>query len=439
MRAVDILEKRRLGEELNSDEISFFINGYVDGTIPDYQASAFLMSCCFNQLTARETRDLTEVMRTSGDTIEFGSKIDGYTVDKHSTGGVGDKTTLVLGPLVAACGLKVAKMSGRGLGHTGGTLDKLEAIDGLSTELSGDHFLDIVNEIGIAVCGQTGNIVPADKKLYALRDVTATVEDTSLIAASIMSKKLAISNQGLVLDVKTGDGAFMKTLDGAVDLAKCMVEIGRLMQRDVIALVTEMGIPLGRTVGNSLEVLEAIQTLKGQGPEDLVKLCCELGGRLLRLGGIVSDNESGYDRILSSISDGSGLHKFEQMVEAQGGSLISLHNLEISSKTVDVVAESGSYVRGMNALSFGNGAMKLGAGRARKDDEVDFTVGLVINKKVGDFVNQGESLCTIHYNDDTKLDEVKQQIYNAYDFSAEAQPNPKIILAEVDEKGSRFY
>ena len=219
------------------------------------------MSCCFNQLTARETRDLTEVMRTSGDTIEFGNKIQGYTIDKHSTGGVGDKTTLVLGPLVAACGLKVAKMSGRGLGHTGGTLDKLEAIDGLSTELSGDRFLHIVNEIGIAVCGQTGNIVPADKKLYALRDVTATVEDTSLIAASIMSK-LAISNQGLVLDVKTGDGAFMKTLDGAVDLAKCMVEIGRLMHRDVIALVTEMGIPLGRTVGNSLEVLEAIQTLK---------------------------------------------------------------------------------------------------------------------------------------------------------------------------------
>ncbi len=226
MRAVDILEKRRLGLELSSEEISFFIKGYVNDSIPDYQASAFLMSCCFNKLTPRETRDLTEVMRTSGDTIEFGNKIEGYTVDKHSTGGVGDKTTLVLGPLVAACGLKVAKMSGRGLGHTGGTLDKLEAIEGLSTELSGDHFLDIVNDIGIAVCGQTGNIVPADKKLYALRDVTATVEDTSLIAASIMSKKLAISNQGLVLDVKTGEGAFMKTLDGAVDLARCMVEIG---------------------------------------------------------------------------------------------------------------------------------------------------------------------------------------------------------------------
>ena len=439
MRAVDILEKRRLGKELSSEEISFFIKGYVDGSIPDYQASAFLMSCCFNKLTPSETRDLTEVMRTSGDTIEFGNKINGYTVDKHSTGGVGDKTTLVLGPLVAACGLKVAKMSGRGLGHTGGTLDKLEAIDGLSTELSGDRFLDIVNEIGIAVCGQTGNIVPADKKLYALRDVTATVEDTSLIAASIMSKKLAISNQGLVLDVKTGDGAFMKTLDGAVDLSRCMVEIGRLMQRDVIALVTEMGVPLGRTVGNSLEVLEAIQTLRGEGPEDLVELCCQLGGRLLRLGGIVSNNELGYERILTSINDGSGLHKFEQMVEAQGGDLSSLHNLEISTKTIEIVAESNSYIKSMNALSFGNGAMKLGAGRASKEDDVDVTVGLVIHKKVGDFVNLGESLCTIYYNNDTHLDEVKRQIYNAYDFSAEKQSKPKIILAEVDEKGLQFY
>ncbi len=439
MRAVDILERRRLGKELSSQEISFFINGYVNGSIPDYQASAFLMSCCFNKLTARETRDLTEVMRTSGDTIEFGSKIDGYTVDKHSTGGVGDKTTLVLGPLVAACGLKVAKMSGRGLGHTGGTLDKLEAIEGLSTELSGDHFLNIVNDIGIAVCGQTGNIVPADKKLYALRDVTATVEDTSLIAASIMSKKLAISNQGLVLDVKTGDGAFMKTLEGAVDLAQCMVEIGQLMQRDVIAMVTEMGIPLGRTVGNSLEVLEAVETLKGEGPQDLVELSCELGGRLLRLGGLAADNKSGYKSILASIEDGTGLRKLEQMVEAQGGKLDSLHNLEISNKTVEVVAEEASYVKSMNALSFGNGAMKLGAGRARKEDKVDFTVGLVIHKKVGDFVERGESLCTIHYNNDAQLEEVKQQIYNAYTFSTELQPKPKIILAEVDDKGSRFY
>lgn len=439
MRAVDILEKRRLGEELSAAEIDFFIKGYVNGSIPDYQASAFLMSCCFNHLSASETRDLTEVMRTSGDTIDFGNRIKGYTVDKHSTGGVGDKTTLVLGPLVAACGLMVAKMSGRGLGHTGGTLDKLEAIKGLRTELEEEHFLDIVNRVGIAVCGQTGNIVPADKKLYALRDVTATVEDTSLIAASIMSKKLAISNQGLILDVKTGEGAFMKTLDGAIELADCMVKIGRLMNRDVIALVTEMGVPLGRTVGNSLEVLEAVQTLQGQGPEDLVQLCCELGGRLLRLGGKVDSNPEGFDRIATAIADGSGLKKFEEMVQAQGGDLRSLHALEISNKTLEVRASKSAYVSSMNALAFGNGAMKLGAGRARKEDQIDVTVGLTIHKKVGDAVKQGETLCTLHYSSEDGLEEIRKQIYEAYSFTDEIVPPRKIILAEVDDEGSRLY
>lgn len=439
MRAVDILEKRRLGHELSTSEIEYFIRGYVSGEVPDYQASAFLMSCCLNKLTPKETTDLTEVMRTSGDTIDFGDRLKGYTVDKHSTGGVGDKTTLVLGPLVAACGLMVAKMSGRGLGHTGGTLDKLEAIKGLRTELQEQHFLDIVNRVGIAVCGQTGNIVPADKKLYSLRDVTATVEDTSLIAASIMSKKLAISNQGLVLDVKTGEGAFMKTLDSAIELAECMVQIGGLMKRDVIAMVTEMGIPLGQTVGNSLEVLEALQTLQGEGPDDLVNLCCELGGRLLRMGGKVQSNQEGFRKIADAITNGKGLEKFEQMVEAQGGDLRSLYALEISSNRIEVLASSNGYVKSMNALAFGNGAMKLGAGRARKDDQIDISVGLRINKKVGDLVQRGESLCTLYYNSKVHLDEVIKQIGNAYTFSEEKISTPKIILAEVDDEGSRRY
>ncbi len=431
MRAVDVLEKKKFGVELSREEIEFLVSGYVAGDVADYQASAFLMACCLKPLSARETADLTEVMRTSGDTIDFESEIKGYTVDKHSTGGVGDKTTLVLGPLVAACGGVVAKMSGRGLGHTGGTLDKLESIAGFRTELERSEFIEIVNRVGVAVCGQTGNVVPADKKLYALRDVTATVEDTALIAASIMSKKLAISNRGLVLDVKTGKGAFMKSLEGSISLAQRMVEIGSLMNRDVIALITEMSMPLGEAVGNALEVQEALDTLAGSGPQDLVDLCSELAGRMLVLGGQAQSLAEGIRKAHSAIEDGSGLAKFEEMVVAQGGSLQSLRNLQFSDQIQDITAPESAWVKDMDALAIGHGAMKLGAGRATKEDEIDMGVGLKILKKVGDRVEKGEPLVRIYYRFKTGLDEIIEGLSSAYQWSSEPLPKPPIILAEI--------
>ena len=434
MRAVDVIQKKRDGVELSFEEMKHFINGYVAGEIPDYQASAFMMACCFQPLSPRETADLTEVMRVSGDTIDFSSEIPGYTVDKHSTGGVGDKTTLVLGPLVAACGVVVAKMSGRGLGHTGGTLDKLEAVKGLRTELERSEFIKIVNEVGIAVCGQTGNVVPADKKLYTLRDVTATVEDTALIAASIMSKKLAISNKGLVLDVKTGKGAFMKTMDGALGLAKRMVEIGTLMNRDVIALVTEMGLPLGSAVGNALEVREAVRTLEGEGPEDLLKLCVELGAPLLMMGGIAEDLDQGRAKIREAVENGSGLERLERMVVAQGGSVQSLHNLVISDTVCELESLEDGWIEEMDALSIGLGAMKLGAGRETKDDIIDLSVGLEILKKVGDRVRKGESLMRIYYRKKEGLPEIMNQLREAIKSSHSEVKPPPLILAEVTDK-----
>lgn len=431
MRAVDIIDKKKHGKELSKEEIEFLINGYVKDEVPDYQMSAFLMACCFQKLSAEETTHLTDVMRVSGDVMDFSDKIAGYTVDKHSTGGVGDKTTLVLGPLVAANGVVVAKMSGRGLGHTGGTLDKLESIEGLKIELEEQDFIDIANKVGVAVCGQTGNVVPADKKLYALRDVTATVEDVALIAASIMSKKLALSNQGLVLDVKTGKGAFMKDLDASIELAQRMVEIGTLMNRDVIGLVTDMDIPLGKTIGNALEVQEALETLQGKGPKDLVDLCTELGARLLVLAKKAKDLDEGKAMILKSIDDGSGLKKLEEMVVAQGGSLDSLHNLKISKNVFELKSEKSGWVKSMDALSMGIAAMKLGAGRETKEADVDLEVGLKLYKKVGDKVDLGETLLNIYYSDTSKLEEVKAQLLSSYILSDQEVEQPKIILAEV--------
>ncbi len=438
MRAVDIIEKKKRGLRLTQEEIQFFISGYVDGSIPDYQASAFLMACCFQPLSPQETADLTEAMRTSGDTIDLHG-IQGYTVDKHSTGGVGDKTTLVLGPLVAACGGVVAKMSGRGLGHTGGTLDKLDAVEGLHTDLAREDFVRIVNTIGVAVCGQTGNIVPADKKLYALRDVTATVEDTALIAASIMSKKLAIDNKGLILDVKTGKGAFMKSVDASIELGERMVEIGSLMGRDVIALVTEMNLPLGEAVGNALEVQESLDTLKGRGPQDLTELCRELGGRLLVLSGIAQNLEDGKTRIQKAIEDGSGLKKFEEMVKAQGGSLESLHNLRIAPNVLEVAAPKSGYIQNMDALGIGLAAMRLGAGRARKEDEIDLGVGLRILKKTGDQVQQGEALAIAYVSNVEQAKPVLDELILTYQIDSEPVAHPKIVLAEVTRDRVRRF
>ncbi|PCJ16035.1 MAG: thymidine phosphorylase [Candidatus Cloacimonadota bacterium] len=431
MRAVDIIEKKKHAIELSREELEFLITGYVNEDIPDYQMSAFLMACCFQNLSAKETAYLTDIMRLSGDVMDFSDKIKGYTVDKHSTGGVGDKTTLVLGPLVAANGVVVAKMSGRGLGHTGGTLDKLESIEGLKIELEEQEFIDIANKVGIAVCGQTGNVVPADKKLYALRDVTSTVEDVALIAASIMSKKLALSNQGLVLDVKTGKGAFMKSLDASIKLAQRMVEIGTLMDRDVIGLVTDMDIPLGKTIGNALEVQEALETLQGNGPDDLIDLCAELGGRLLVLASKATDLEEGKSKILKSIADGSGLKKLEDMVVAQGGSLESLHNLKISKNIFELKSTKSGWVKSMDALSMGIAAMKLGAGRETKEADINLEVGLKLFKKVGDKVSEGETLLNIYFSDTSKLEEVKAQLLNSYSFSDSEVAQPKTILAEV--------
>lgn len=438
MRAVDIIEKKKQGEILSKEEIRFFIDGYVKGDIPDYQVSAFLMACCFQHLTPQETADLTDVMRISGDTMDL-EGIQGYTVDKHSTGGVGDKTTLVLGPLVAACGVVMAKMSGRGLGHTGGTLDKLEAIKGFRSDLSKGEFASVVNCVGVAVCGQTGNIVPADKKLYALRDVTATVEDTALIAASVMSKKLAVANKGLILDVKTGRGAFMKTLDDSIGLAQRMVEIGTLMNRDVIAMVTEMNLPLGFAIGNSLEVQEAIETLDGRGPDDLVELCVELGGRLLFIAGKAVSLSEGKVRIREAIDSKAGLTKFRDMVSAQGGCLESLDNLAIAGNILELKADKQGWICDMDALSVGHAAMKLGAGRERKEDEIDLSVGIKLLKKVGDFVESGETYMSIFYNDDKRLSEVEAQLKAAVKWSDAVVPKPKLILAEITKDGVTIF
>lgn len=429
MNMVDIIQKKKDGNKLTKDEIKWFIDGYVAGDIPDYQASALLMAIYFQGLDEEETFYLTDAMRYSGDTIDL-SPIKGIKVDKHSTGGVGDKTTLVVAPLAASLGVPIAKMSGRGLGFTGGTVDKMESIPGMRTSLSSDEFLDQVNKVGMAVIGQTAHITPADKKLYALRDVTATVDNFGLIASSIMSKKLAAGSDAIVLDVKCGDGAFMENLDDAVTLAELMVKIGKSAGRRTIAAITEMGQPLGKAVGNSLEVIEAIQTLKGQGPEDITELAEKLGGIMVYLGGKASSPEKGMEMAAAAIKDGRGLEKFREFVTAQGGnpavtedySLFPQHSLQ-----KDLTADADGYVEKIEARRIGLASQHTGAGRATKEDSVDLSAGIYVHKKIGDRVCKGDVLATLYGNDETKLDNALNEARAAFEIGKDPVQPPKLI------------
>lgn len=428
MRMVDVIEKKRNGEELTTEEIRFFVNGYTEGSIPDYQVSALLMAIYFQDMTERERADLTMAMVESGDQIDL-SAIQGIKVDKHSTGGVGDTTTLPLAAMVAAVGVPVAKMSGRGLGHTGGTIDKLESIEGFHVELSSEDFAKQVNEIGMAVIGQSGNLTPADKKLYALRDVTATVSSIPLIASSIMSKKIAAGSNAIVLDVKTGDGAFMKTVDDARNLAQAMVKIGNAVGRNTMAIISDMSQPLGYAIGNALEVKEAIDTLKGHGPEDLMELCLTLGSQMVVLGGKASSIEEARTKLKEVVTNGAALEVLKKFIAAQGGDASVVDDptkLPQAKYTFEVPAKETGYVAKIEADDIGTAAMLLGAGRATKESTIDLAVGLVLRKKVGDQVKEGESLLTIYANSED-VQNVMDKIYKHIHLSKEKVTAPKLI------------
>lgn len=420
MRMVDIIIKKRDGHELSDEEIRFFVKGYVDGLIPEYQASAFNMAVLFKGMTNKEISTLTDAMEHSGATMDL-SRITGVKVDKHSTGGVGDKTSLVLGPMVAACGAMLAKMSGRGLGHTGGTLDKLESIPGMNISVSEEDFVKQVNEIGIAIIGQTQSLVPADKKLYALRDVTGTVESIPLIASSVMSKKLASGSDTILLDVTFGEGAFMKNIDSARVLARTMVDIGNSLGRDTRAVLSDMNEPLGFAVGNALEVKEAIEALHGRGPKDLMELCYTCGAIMLEQAKIVNNHEEGLEMLHLAISEGKAFDKFVAFVKAQGGDveyILHPEKFELAKHIVSVISEKEGYISKINALEIGESAMRLGAGRATLNDTIDMASGIVLTKKVGDYVNKGDVLCYIHTNKDDYQSIIKD-ILNAYIFKKE--------------------
>ena len=407
MRIIDLIQKKKRGEILSGGEIKFIINGYVSGDIPDYQISSLLMAIYFQGMNKQETTDLTLAMVDSGDRVDL-SAIKGIKVDKHSTGGVADTATLIVGPLVAAAGGLVAKMSGRGLGHTGGTLDKLESIPGLNISQSMERFAEIVNTCGVSVIGQTGNLVPADKKLYALRDVTGTVDNVSLIAGSVMSKKLASGSDKIVLDVKTGSGAFMKDVEGAVALARMMVDIGTLAGKETIALVTDMNQPLGNAVGNALEVLEAIEILAGQHEGDLKAVSCALASKMLVLGEIFSNEDEAMAEINQVIENGEALKRFRQMIEMQEGDPEVVNNtglLPAAMSIIEVKAEADGYIQFMETENMGMVALLLGAGRTKKTDIVDPAVGYWLKKRIGDSVKKGDVLADFHVNDRRNLDE----------------------------------
>jgi len=433
MRMVDLIEKKRDGEELTTEEINFIIEGYTKDEIPDYQISAWAMAVFFQDMTERERADLTMAIVNSGDTIDL-SAIEGIKVDKHSTGGVGDTTTLVLAPLVAALDIPVAKMSGRGLGHTGGTIDKLEAIAGFHVEIGKDEFVSLVNKDKIAVIGQSGNLTPADKKLYALRDVTATVDSIPLIASSIMSKKIAAGSDAIVLDVKTGAGAFMKTVEDAKELAHAMVSIGNNVGRKTMAVISDMSQPLGFAIGNALEVKEAIDTLQGKGPKDLEELCLALGRQMVYLADKASSLEEAEEMLKEVIHNGKALEKFKQFIANQGGDPSVVDNpekLPQADYLIEVPAKEDGVVAEIVADEIGTAAMLLGAGRATKDSEIDLAVGLMLNKKIGDAVKAGESLVTIHSNRQN-IDDIIAKIYENIRISAQAEP-PLLIYGLVME------
>lgn len=428
MRILDIIEKKKLGEQLSKEEISFWIKGLCSGDIPDYQTSALLMAIRLKGMNQEETVNLCQEMVHSGDILDL-SDIDGIKADKHSTGGVGDKTSLVLGPLVASCGLKIAKMSGRGLGHTGGTLDKLESISGLNIFLSEDEFKKQVAEIGIAIVGQTGELVPADKKLYALRDVTATVDSIPLISSSIMSKKLAAGSDTILLDVKYGKGAFMHTVEDAKKLAKTMISIGKSLGKNTMAMITDMNAPLGRTIGNALEIKEAVLTLKGQGEESFTEFIISAAKIMLMQGKITSD-EAEADKILrENIKNGKAFLKFKEMVRSQGGNVDQIDDLDLLPKSKhieDMKSKEEGYISKINSEELGILSMKLGGGRKKKEDKINYAVGIIMDKKVGDYVKIGDSLGQIHY-DDLLDKQLIDSFYQAYEFSKNKVEKIKVI------------
>ncbi len=436
MRMYDILAKKRDGGILTDEEIQFFIDGYVSGAIPDYQASALLMAIFLKGMTPHGTAALTRSMAQSGDMVDL-SSIDGIKVDKHSTGGVGDKTTLIVAPVVASLGVRVAKMSGRGLGHTGGTVDKLESIPGFRTTLDREAFFDVVRRVGVSVIGQSGNLAPADKKLYALRDVTATVNSIPLIASSIMSKKIAAGSDRILLDVKTGSGAFMKTLEDSIALAKEMVSIGEHVGRRTVALITDMDRPLGCAIGNALEVCEACETLQGRGPADLTEVCIELAANMLWL---AEKGELAQCRSLAKqqIANGEAFAKLKEMVQAQGGDTSVLDDpsrFDRSNVCYEVLAQREGFLYAMDTERCGIASMELGAGREKKEDPIDYSAGIVLRKKVGDFVRKGEVLASFYSSEESKCRTAEQTFTQALSIQDARPKQTALIYARVTAQG----
>ena len=429
MNVVDIINKKRQGQVLSADELEYMVMGFTNGVIPDYQMSALLMAICLKGVTKEETVELTRIMRDSGDTVDL-SGIKGIKVDKHSTGGVGDKTTLIVAPIAAACGVPIAKMSGRGLGFTGGTVDKMESITGFKTTMEQQDFMNAVNRAGIAVIGQTGQIAPADKKIYALRDVTATTENIGLITSSIMSKKLAAGSDAIVLDVKCGGGAFMKTQEDATELARWMVDIGKSSGKKMMAFITDMNQPLGNAVGNALEVQEAMDVLKGEGPEDITELAIELAGGMIYLGEQAQSIEEGMKLAEDAVSEGKALNKFREFVRGQGGddSIVDDYSLMAAAEYhVDVKAECDGFVSGLDALTIGLASQHAGAGREKKEDDIDMAAGIMLRRKVGDTVAAGDVLCTVYGNDKDKTAKAADEALKAYTISEGSGEKPELI------------
>lgn len=432
MNMYDIIYKKREGETLSKEEIKFFIDGYTNGVIPDYQASALLMAIFFRKMSKEETYALTRAMKDSGDVVDL-SGIDGVKVDKHSTGGVGDKTTLVVGPLAAACGIPIAKMSGRGLGFTGGTVDKMESIPGFRTTLEANEFISQVNRVGLSVIGQTAHIAPADKKLYALRDVTATVDNLSLITSSIMSKKLASGSDAIVLDVKCGSGAFMERFEDACELGELMVEIGKADGKKTIAVITDMSQPLGLAVGNSLEVIEAIETLKGKGPKDITELSLTLASYMIYAGEKAYSPEEGYQMAKRALESGTALKKLVEFIEGQGGDPNVIEDYTLfprPSRQADIYSEVEGYVGSINARAIGLASQHSGAGRATKEDSIDLSAGIMLYKKVGDSVRKGELLATVYGNDQTRVEKGAKEAAGAFHIQ-EAMQEENVLVKKV--------
>lgn len=430
----DIIEKKRDGMELSKEEINYLIASVTKEAIPDYQISALLMAIYFQGMSERELSDLTIAMANSGDIVDL-SSIEGIKVDKHSTGGVGDTTTLILAPLVASAGVPLAKMSGRGLGHTGGTIDKLESVPGFSVELTKDAFIQFVNKNKVAVIGQSGNITPADRKLYSIRDVTATVNSIPLIASSIMSKKIAAGSDAIVLDVKTGAGAFMKTEEEAIELARAMVKIGNQLERKTMAAISNMSEPLGFAIGNALEVKEAIETLKGKGPRDLTELCLTLGSQMVLVGGKAKTMKEARGILEANLANGKAIEYFETFISSQGGHQEVVHqpNLLPQAKfTIKLRALTTGYIEEITANEIGKAAMMLGAGRETQDSTIDLAVGIVLHKKVGDFVKEGEPLLTIHSNQEA-IEQVKALLYENIKLSSQPVEKPSLILGMIED------